>query len=175
MDYGFNCLYKFGAFCLDPAQRRLTLNGEPVHVAPKAFDVLLVLVQRAGNLVDKSELMQAVWPGLFVEEGNVTAGYASRFCISAEALRCESRRNAPCVDIQSLSPLTGMCAPVKVYHLAGASSGIGFEVAKRLLASGYHLAKALTIKCAPGTSLWLMAQIIENGVALHAFIAICLR
>jgi DNA-binding winged helix-turn-helix (wHTH) protein/TolB-like protein len=68
----FSRLYEFGPFCLNPAQRLLLRNGEPVHIPPKAFDVLVVLVQNAGRLVEKRELMEAVWPGLFVEEGNVT-------------------------------------------------------------------------------------------------------
>src|SRR4051794_9380674 len=68
----FNRLYEFGAISLDPAQRRLSRNGEPVHIPPKAFEVLVFLVQHAGDLVDKHELIEAVWPGVFVEEGNVT-------------------------------------------------------------------------------------------------------
>jgi DNA-binding winged helix-turn-helix (wHTH) protein/TolB-like protein/Flp pilus assembly protein TadD len=87
MGNSFNCLYEFGAFCLDPAQRRLSRNGEPVHIPPKAFEVLVFLVQHAGDLVDKHELIEAVWPGVFVEEGNVTVAVHTL----RKALSCDER------------------------------------------------------------------------------------
>lgn len=47
-------------------------DGQPVALAPKAVDILLMLVQHAGHLVDKDELMKQVWTDAFVEEGNLT-------------------------------------------------------------------------------------------------------
>ncbi len=64
-------LYEFGAFQLDPSERLLLGAGHPIPITPKAFDLLVVLVERAGHLVDKEELLKAVWPGSFVEEGNL--------------------------------------------------------------------------------------------------------
>jgi DNA-binding winged helix-turn-helix (wHTH) protein len=61
--------YEFGEFVLEAAQRRLTRDGAPVPLAPKAYDVLLALVRRAGKLVTKRELLDLVWPQAFVEEG----------------------------------------------------------------------------------------------------------
>ena len=46
-------------------------DGNPVPLPPKAFDLLVVLVERAGRLVTKDELLKAVWPGTFVEEANL--------------------------------------------------------------------------------------------------------
>ena len=60
--------FEFGEFRLDVGERRLSRPGVAVPLSPKAFDTLVVLVERAGRLVDKSELMQAVWPDAFVEE-----------------------------------------------------------------------------------------------------------
>ena len=65
-------LYEFGRFVLDPAEHRLTLDGEVVAVTPKAFDILVALVQRAPRLVTKEQLMKEVWPDSFVEEANLT-------------------------------------------------------------------------------------------------------
>jgi DNA-binding winged helix-turn-helix (wHTH) protein/TolB-like protein/tetratricopeptide (TPR) repeat protein len=65
-------LYEFGEFRLDPGERLLLRDGHPVPLTPKAFDVLTVLVQRSGHLVEKRELLEAVWPGSFVEEGNLS-------------------------------------------------------------------------------------------------------
>lgn len=67
-----NRLYGFGAFQLDPSQRLLLCEGKPVQVTPKAFELLVVLVERGGRLVEKEELLGTVWPGVTVEEGNLT-------------------------------------------------------------------------------------------------------
>jgi TolB-like protein/DNA-binding winged helix-turn-helix (wHTH) protein/Flp pilus assembly protein TadD len=64
-------LYKFGPFVLNPAERTLLRDGRPVPLRPKAFDMLLVLVERHNHLLQKDELMQAIWPDQFVEEGNL--------------------------------------------------------------------------------------------------------
>lgn len=61
-------LYKFGPFRLDPAERVLKKGGDAVPLTPKAFDTLLLLVRNGGHLLGKSELMDAVWPDIFVEE-----------------------------------------------------------------------------------------------------------
>ena len=63
--------YEFGPFRLDPLKRRLTRDGEPVRVTPKAFDLLLVLVEARGRTIEKSELFEKVWAGTVVEENNL--------------------------------------------------------------------------------------------------------
>jgi eukaryotic-like serine/threonine-protein kinase len=65
-------LYRFGKFVLDPGRRTLSRADSPVAVTPKAFDVLLFLVQNPNRLVTKEELLEAVWGDTFVEEGNLT-------------------------------------------------------------------------------------------------------
>ena len=62
-------VYEFGEFALDVGERRLTKRGQAIGLAPKAYDVLVVLVRNGGRLVRKSELLRAVWPESFVEEG----------------------------------------------------------------------------------------------------------
>jgi predicted ATPase/DNA-binding winged helix-turn-helix (wHTH) protein len=63
--------YRFGSFELQPDQRRLLVDGRPAVLGPRAFDVLLALVERAGELVSKNQLLDLVWPGLVVEENNL--------------------------------------------------------------------------------------------------------
>src|SRR5690348_2428672 len=63
--------YAFGPFHLDARECLLILDGEPVPLAPKAFEALLMLVENAGHLVDKDDLMRRLWPNTFVEEANV--------------------------------------------------------------------------------------------------------
>ncbi len=64
--------YQFGPFALDVARRTVCRNGERVAMTARAFDVLLALVERAGETVDKDELLQIVWPDAVVEESNLT-------------------------------------------------------------------------------------------------------
>jgi TolB-like protein/DNA-binding winged helix-turn-helix (wHTH) protein/Flp pilus assembly protein TadD len=64
-------LYRFGQFVLDPRRRTLSRADSRVSLTPKAFDVLLFLVQNPNRLVTKEELLQAVWGDTFVEEGNL--------------------------------------------------------------------------------------------------------
>jgi predicted ATPase/DNA-binding winged helix-turn-helix (wHTH) protein len=63
--------YRFGPFELIPRERLLIVDGAPCTVTPKAFDVLQVLLERAGHLVTKNELLDAVWPQVVVEENNL--------------------------------------------------------------------------------------------------------
>ena len=63
--------YSFGPFALDPVERVLLREGTPVHLAPKAFETLLVLLEKQGHLVDKAELLNRVWPDAFVEEATL--------------------------------------------------------------------------------------------------------
>jgi len=65
-------LYRFGQFALDSRRRTVSRADSPVSLTPKAFDVLLFLVQNPNRLVTKDELLEAVWGDAFVEEGNLT-------------------------------------------------------------------------------------------------------
>src|ERR1700693_6388644 len=71
MDLAPEQLFKFGRFRLDAATRVLWCDSEPVDLAPKVIDTLAVLVRHHGQLVEKDELMKAVWPDTFVEQANV--------------------------------------------------------------------------------------------------------
>jgi len=64
--------YDFSGYRLDPLARLLLRGDEPVSIPPKAFDVLLILIQNCTRMVEKEELMKAVWPDSFVEEGNLS-------------------------------------------------------------------------------------------------------
>ena len=65
-------LYEFGRFQLDPPERLLLCEGQAVPMPPRAFDLLVLLVERRGHLVEKDELLRTVWRGSFVEEGNLS-------------------------------------------------------------------------------------------------------
>lgn len=77
MDLETKVLFEFGRFRLDPAEHSLHCDGQPLSLAPKAFDLLLALVEKKGRLVGKEELMTKLWPDSFVEEANLTVNIST--------------------------------------------------------------------------------------------------
>jgi predicted ATPase/DNA-binding winged helix-turn-helix (wHTH) protein len=67
----------FGSFRLFPAQRLLLDSGNPLRLGSRALDILIALVERAGELVGKTELMARVWPDTIVVEDNLTVHVAA--------------------------------------------------------------------------------------------------
>jgi DNA-binding winged helix-turn-helix (wHTH) protein/pimeloyl-ACP methyl ester carboxylesterase len=63
--------YRFGPFHLDVRERRLSRDGEVIPLRLKVFDTLRALVENAGRLVTKQELLDTVWPQTAVEENNL--------------------------------------------------------------------------------------------------------
>ena len=59
--------YEFGSYRLDAVERFLYLDGQPIPLPPKVFDTLLVLVENSGRVVEKTVLMEKVWPDVAVE------------------------------------------------------------------------------------------------------------
>ena len=81
--------FVFGACELDRASARIRRDGRVVPMAPKAYDVLLYLVQHGGRLVTKNELFEAVWPGVFVGDA------ALKVCIREIRKALEDDAHAP--------------------------------------------------------------------------------
>jgi len=65
-------LYAFGPYQLEAEERVLLRDGQPVTLPPKDLETLLALVEKAGHIVEKEELLEKVWPGVFIEEGNLS-------------------------------------------------------------------------------------------------------
>ena len=70
-------IYEFGTYRLDLAQGRLTRQGQVVALRPRLFDLLVVLVENRGQMLDKDELLAAVWPDAAVEENNLTVSVSA--------------------------------------------------------------------------------------------------
>ena len=64
-------IYEFGDFRLDTDEKVLVRGGQPVPLPPKDLETLVVLVEKAGHIVGKEELLERVWPGIFIEENNL--------------------------------------------------------------------------------------------------------
>jgi two-component SAPR family response regulator len=104
-------IYEFGEFRLETAERRLLRDGIPLPLPPKVFDTLVLLVENAGRLLSKDELIKGVWPDTFVEEMSLAQNISqlrkaavrapamdleansNRFSFYSATLRCK-RRNA---------------------------------------------------------------------------------
>jgi predicted ATPase/DNA-binding winged helix-turn-helix (wHTH) protein len=65
-------VHRFGNVEVHGLQRRLIVGGQSVALGSRAFDLLITLIERRGELVTKNELLDAVWPGLVVEENNLS-------------------------------------------------------------------------------------------------------
>ncbi len=66
-----NIIYEFDHYRLDFAERQLLRGDEAVPLQPKIFDLLCVLVEHPGHLLEKEELLQLVWPDVIVTEANL--------------------------------------------------------------------------------------------------------
>src|SRR6476469_6440377 len=64
-------LVRFGEFALDLSRRELTRAGESLHLPPKAFQLLTILVEERPRAVAKADLQERLWPDTFVTEGNL--------------------------------------------------------------------------------------------------------
>jgi DNA-binding winged helix-turn-helix (wHTH) protein/tetratricopeptide (TPR) repeat protein len=128
--------YTFAEFTLDAGERRLSADGRDVAVPPKAFDLLVALVDRAGRLVTKQDLLDAVWPDAHVEEGILAvhvsnlrkslgdAGPDHRFIETVSKtgyrFRAEVARLHPRQDDYSMRwPVGVLAAQPEVYELIG--------------------------------------------------------
>lgn len=66
-------VYRFDDFVIDFDTRQLLRNAVEIHLTPKAFDLLHVLIDERARAVSKSELQERIWPATFVEETNLAS------------------------------------------------------------------------------------------------------
>jgi len=69
--------FEFGRFRLDPVEKVLFADGQPVPLTLKAFETLLALLEASGHVLEKDELMKRVWPDTFVEDGTLVQNIAT--------------------------------------------------------------------------------------------------
>ena len=72
MDQSQTKIYEFDDFRVDAGSRLLTKTGEQISLTPKVFDTLLYLVENSGKIIEKDELMSALWTDTIVEENNLS-------------------------------------------------------------------------------------------------------
>ena len=69
--------YEFDDFRVDPARRRLLRGGDLVPLTPKAFSILMILLENRDEVVEKEELIRRVWADSYVTEANLTQNVSS--------------------------------------------------------------------------------------------------
>jgi Tol biopolymer transport system component/DNA-binding winged helix-turn-helix (wHTH) protein len=86
-------IFEFGPYSIDTLNRQLMRDGEVVPLKAKAVDTLLLLIEHNGDVVEKDDLMQALWPDSFVEEANLTQNiYTLRKALGGDYIETIPRR-----------------------------------------------------------------------------------
>ncbi|WP_338897061.1 alpha/beta fold hydrolase [Streptomyces sp. TG1A-60] len=99
--------YRFGEYELDTARRQLHRTGEPVHVEPRALDLLCLLVEHRDRVVPKSELLDEVWGDRFVSEAALTTALrTARLAVGDTGSRQHLIRTAHRRGYQFVAPTT---------------------------------------------------------------------
>ncbi len=138
--------YAFGDFVLERSQQRvLRRDGTALSLTPRLFNALLVLVERAGTLVDKETLILALWPGLVVEENNLSQVISSlRRALGDEAQLSRYIQTVPRRGFRFVEPITALpelgAAPSPASSSPGPAARVATEPAgSRPLVTGKRI------------------------------------
>jgi DNA-binding winged helix-turn-helix (wHTH) protein len=113
--------YDFGECRLDTVSRTLTRDGAEIHLSPKAFDLLRLLIDQRPRVLNKSELMSALWPDTFVVEANLPV-------IVGELRSALGDRSTGATSIKTHHGIGySFAAAVREYRDADISSGTGMK------------------------------------------------
>jgi pimeloyl-ACP methyl ester carboxylesterase/DNA-binding winged helix-turn-helix (wHTH) protein len=113
-DTGLRGAYQFGPFRLDVRERRLSRGCEVVPLRLKVFDTLRVLVENAGRLVTKQELLDTVWPETTVEENNLNHNVSVlRKALEDRATGQQYIETVPRVGYRFAAPVEIIAAPAQ--------------------------------------------------------------
>jgi DNA-binding winged helix-turn-helix (wHTH) protein/Flp pilus assembly protein TadD len=125
-------VFEFGDFLLAPKERLLAHRGSPISLTPKAFDLLVALVRRAGHLVLKEELLREVWPETIVEEVNLSVNISAlRKALASEGATNEAIQTVPTRGYRFVTPVMARSAAVTPALPQDLSRQVGIPVAAR--------------------------------------------
>ena len=141
MSASIKSTFSFREFELDPLERRLLRAGESIALTPKVFDTLVFLVERAGRLVSKEELIQGVWPRGFVDESNLTKHiWLIRRALGEAEGGAEFIQTVPKVGYRFVAPVTRGAAAAAPPHtpevIASERRTAGYESQAGLVQTG---------------------------------------
>jgi DNA-binding winged helix-turn-helix (wHTH) protein len=101
-----NLTYEFGQFRLDPVERLLVRDGRAIALTPKAFDLLVYLVEHHGRLVDKQALLSALWPDTVVEEANLAYNVSALRKVLDDGTSGSAIQTVPTKGYRFVAPVT---------------------------------------------------------------------
>jgi pimeloyl-ACP methyl ester carboxylesterase/DNA-binding winged helix-turn-helix (wHTH) protein len=156
--------YRFGPFHLDVRERRLSRGGEVIPLRLKVFDTLLVLVENAGRLVTKQELLDTVWPETTVEENNLNHNVSVlRKALGEKATGQQYIETVPRVGYRFAAPVDA--AVLQIGASAAATAKPRQEIRYCTTSDGVRLAYATTGNGPPlvKASNWLTHLDFEWG------------
>jgi len=150
-------LYRFGPYQLNARERVLLRDGTPVSLPPKDLETLLVLVERAGSLVEKDELLAKVWPGIFVEEGNL-----SRRVFNLRQVLGDMEDGRKYIET----------VPTRGYRFVAAVEANGVATAKPIASSGSVESPRAGVPAAPRSkeAFWFWPVLVTAALALTAIL-----
>ena len=154
--------YEFADFRLDLRRRRLERARELVALTPKCLDILCVLVEKPGQVVEKDELMSRVWPDSFVEEANLTQNIF--------LLRKALEEGANGDQYIETVPRRGyrFVAPIRVVEQSDSGAQSGTDLAKP--ASRESALHRVAVPLARRTWVWLGTVFIVLAMAVPAWL-----
>jgi len=156
----------FGRFAILTAERRLLVDGEPVTLGSRAFDLLTALVARRDRVVPKEELIEVVWPGLVVEDNNLQVQISAlRKVLGAQAIATVPGRGYQFTVAAAAAPSTSgaVAAEAKARPAVRAGHGASQRGARLLVADDNKVNRLLLCR-----SLELMGHTVasaDNGRA----------
>ena len=137
-------IYRFGLYSLSPSRHKLYLGDAEVPLTPRSFDVLLYLARNPGRVVPKEELIQAVWPSSFVEEGNLAQQiFRLRKALEPEPGGANLIRTVPGRGYQFTAEVTPVLAP---QPRAGGVISNSFETAPNGAPMDEHAGPGFTVE-----------------------------
>jgi DNA-binding winged helix-turn-helix (wHTH) protein/alpha-beta hydrolase superfamily lysophospholipase len=158
--------YRFGPFHLDVRERLLSRGGEEIPLRLKVFDTLVVLVENAGRLVTKQELLDTVWPGTTVEENNLNHNVSVlRKALGERATGQQYIETVPRVGYRFAVPVEAAVAPPRPSMSPSPAAKARQEIRYCTTRDGVRLAYATTGNGPPlvKASNWLTNLDFEWG------------
>ncbi len=130
--------YLFAGFCLEPSRRQLLdADGAAVKLTPKAFDALVYLVEHAGDLIERTTLIEALWPRAVVEDNNLNQAIAAlRRAIGSAHIATVAGRGYQFVTPVTIAPAADDVGAAPIAGVAVRAPARGRRIFVRALAGG---------------------------------------
>ena len=167
---------------LDPEQRllRSRSSGEPLHLTPKPFEALLILVKRRGEVVDKATLMQAIWPNVVVEENNLNQVISAiRKALGESATGHRFIHTVPGRGYRFVAPVTLRTEPAVMTAAPGSLSSEPAETRSPVPIARptrhfpvFRIAFVVVLALTALAALWLVLRIVDEEPASSATTAV---